>query len=201
MKSGKQNGYVCIPYSHDHDSIELKDTMSNSKNIDGLFFVTATFSSNSSPYFTTSSTHYMLARFKKYDGIIKQLNAYAKDVPIFIFNIKDNVFERPVDGNMNFISMYYLEHGENPDDTDEIVYSIAKRDQVQRADFAHLDLVCKEDPKFAFPFSKNILILELSSTKSHQSTNKYCEKTRTNICRKGIVMNNFFSLSVLEILK
>ena len=87
------------------------------------------------------------------------------------------------------------------DDTDDIVYSIARRDQVQKADFAQLQLVCQEKPKFTFPFSKHILILELSSTKSHQSTNKYCEKTRMNICRKGIIMNNFFSLSVLETLK
>ena len=102
---------------------------------------------------------------------------------------------------MNFVSMYYLEHGENIDDIDDIVYSVAKRDQVQKADFAQLQLVCKEKPKFAFPFSNHILILELSTTKSHQSTNKYCEKTRMDICRKGIIMNNFFSLSVLEKLK
>ena len=61
MKSENHNGYVCIPYSHDHDSIELKDSLVTSKNIDGLFFVTATFSGNRSPYFATSSTHYILA--------------------------------------------------------------------------------------------------------------------------------------------
>ena len=201
MKSEISNGYVCIPYSHDHDSIELKDTLVNSKNIDGLFFVTATFSGNSSPYFSTSSTHYMLGRFKKYNDIIKQLTKYTKNVPIFVFSVKNNLFERPVDGVMNFVSMYYLEHGNDIDDSDDIVYSIARRDQVQKADFAQLQLVCQEAPKFTFPFSKHILILELSSTKSHQSTNKYCEKTRMNICRKGIIMNNFFSLSVLETLK
>jgi len=201
MKSEKRDGYVCIPYSHDHDSIELKDSLSNSKNIDGLFFVTATFSGNTSPYFATSSTHYILARFKKYDSIIKKLSDYSKNVPTFVFTVKNNLFNRPADGNMNFISMYYLEHGENGEDVGDIVYSVAKREQVQKADFAKLQLVCKEEPKFAFPFSDHILILELSSTKSHQSTNKYCEKTRMNICRKGIVMNNFFSLSILEKLK
>ena len=196
-----KSGYVCIPYAHDHDSIELKDSLSSSKNVDGLFFVTATFSDNSSPYFSSSSTHYMLARFKKYTPIKKELGKYSKEVPTFVFNVKDNLFERDVEGNLNFISMYYLEHGENIDDINDIVYSLAKRDQVQKADFARLQLVCKEDPKFAFPFNDHIIILELSSTKSHQSTNKYCEKTRMNICRKGIVMNNFFSLSILEKLK
>jgi len=201
MKEEKNDGYVCVPYSHDHDSIELKDILLNSKNIDGLFFVTATFSGNSSPYFPTSSTHYILAKFKKYSGLMKQITTYAKDTPIFVFNVKDNLFARQVDGNMNFVSMYYLEHGENIDDIDDIVYSVAKRDQVQKADFAQLQLVCQEKPKFTFPFSNHILILEISSTKSHQSTNKYCEKTRMTICRKGIIMNNFFSLSVLEKLK
>ena len=120
MKSENHNGYVCIPYSHDHDSIELKDSLAISKNIDGLFFVTATFSGNSSPYFSTSSTHYILARFKKYDKIIKELNKYEKDVPTFVFNVKDNLFERFVEGDMNFVSMYYLEHGENIDDIDDL---------------------------------------------------------------------------------
>ncbi len=77
------NGYVCAPYLHSHDSIELKDTWSHSKNIEDMYFVTATF----------------------------------------------------------------------------------------------------------------------SSEKSHQSVNQYCEKTRRDICRKGITMTNLVGLSVLEKLK
>jgi len=196
-----QSGYVCIPYSHDHDSIELKEYLVDSKSVDGLFFVTATFSANSIPYFTNSSTHYILARFKKYKTVSKKINDYVKKHPTFVFNVKNNIFERFVEGEMNFISMYYLEHGENSDDINDVVYTIARRDQIQKADFAQLQLLCKESPKFDFPFSKHILVIEISSTKSHQSTNKYCEKTRVNICRKGVVMNNFFSLSILEKLK
>ena len=53
-------------------------------------------------------------------------NKYEKDVPTFVFNIKDNLFERFVEGNMNFVSMYYLEHGENIDDIDsKTCYDIA----------------------------------------------------------------------------
>ena len=59
----------------------------------------------------------------------------------------------------------------------------------------------KESPKFTFPYSDHIVILELSSDKSHQSDNKYCEQTRRDICRKGIVMNNLVSLSILETMK
>ena len=43
--------------------------------------------------------------------------------------------------------------------------------------------------------------MEVSSEKSHQSDNKYCEQTRLDICRKGIVMNNLVSFSLLEKLK
>ena len=57
-------GYVCAPYLHDHDSIELKDSWVTSKNIESLYFVTATFSEDSKPYFLTSSNHYILAKFK-----------------------------------------------------------------------------------------------------------------------------------------
>ena len=65
MRSIKSiNGYVCVPYLHNHDSIELKDLWVNSRNIDSLFFVTSTFSEESKPYFPSSINHFILARFK-----------------------------------------------------------------------------------------------------------------------------------------
>ena len=64
-KSQNLGGYACTPYLHDHDSIELKDKWVLSKNIQSLYFVTATFSEDSKPYFLTSSNHYILAKFKK----------------------------------------------------------------------------------------------------------------------------------------
>ncbi|HLC24732.1 MAG TPA: hypothetical protein VJJ25_03785, partial [Nitrosopumilaceae archaeon] len=65
----------------------------------------------------------------------------------------------------------------------------------------HLDLAENEIPKFAFPYVKNLVVLEVSSDKSHQSDNKYCEKTRRDVSRKGITMTNLVSLSVLDKLK
>jgi len=46
-----------------------------------------------------------------------------------------------------------------------------------------------------------IVVLEVSDDRSPQSINKYCENTRKDISRKGVVMNNFVSLSLLEKLK
>ena len=47
--SKKIGGYVCAPYLHNHESIELKDLWTNSRNIESMFFVTATFSEDSKP--------------------------------------------------------------------------------------------------------------------------------------------------------
>ena len=69
-------GYVCAPYLHDHDSIELKDSWVTSKNIESLYFVTATFSEDSKPYFLTSSNHYILAKFK--DPVGKILETWRR---------------------------------------------------------------------------------------------------------------------------
>jgi hypothetical protein len=62
-------------------------------------------------------------------------------------------------------------------------------------------LFCSDKPKFVFPHTDKIVIIEVSDERSPQSINQYCEKTRQNISRKGIVMYNFVSLSLLEKLK
>ncbi|NIU01824.1 MAG: hypothetical protein GWN01_13220 [Nitrosopumilaceae archaeon] len=55
-------GYVCAPYLHNHESIDLKEEWINSKNIEKLYFATATFSNDSKPYFLDSSNHYLLSQ-------------------------------------------------------------------------------------------------------------------------------------------
>ena len=64
-----------------------------------------------------------------------------------------------------------------------------------------MDLFCTEQPKLTFPFAERIVILEVSDVKSPQSIHKYCEKTRLDLSRKGILMKSFFSFSLLEKLK
>ena len=58
------SGYACAPYLHNQDSLELKDSWVSSKNIEKLYFVTGSFSTDSQPYFSTSANHYLLAKFK-----------------------------------------------------------------------------------------------------------------------------------------
>ena len=201
QKSHSLGGYVCAPYLHDHDSIELKDSWVSSKNIESLYFVTATFSEDSKPYFSTSSNHYILAKFKDSDKITKEILSHTTDKPSFLFKIDDSIFDRPLTEKTNFVSIYYLEYGDSKSELRDVSAHVARRDKVYRAGFGNMTLLSKESPKFAFPYSDHIVMLEISSDKSHQSDNKYCEQTRRDICRKGIVMNNLVSLSILETMK
>ena len=73
--------------------------------------------------------------------------------------------------------------------------------KVAKAGIGNMNLFCNEKPKFTFPYAENIVVLEVSSDEGHQSDNKYCERTRRDVGRKGITMTNFVSLSVLEKLK
>ena len=200
-KSQILGGYVCAPYLHDHDSIELKDSWVSSKNIESLYFVTATFSEDSKPYFNTSSNHYILAKFKDPDKISKEILSQDVDKPSFLFKIDDSIFDRSIIEKTNFVSIYYLEFGDSKSDLRDVSAHVARREKVYRAGFGNLTLLSKTSPKFTFPYSDHIVILEISSDKSHQSDNKYCEQTRRDICRQGIVMNNLVSLSILETMK
>ena len=200
-KTKSAGGYVCTPYLHDHDSIELKDNWVLSKNIESLYFVTATFSEDTKPYFSTSSNHYILAKYKDPEKISKEILSQNTEKPSFLFKINNRIFERPLTEKTNFVSIYYLEYGDSKSELKDICSHVARREKVYRAGFADLTLLSKVSPKFAFPYSDHIILLEISSDKSHQSDNKYCEQTRRDICRKGIVMNNLVSLSILETMK
>ena len=190
-----------MPYLHNHESIELKDLWASSRNIDSLFFVTATFSDDSKPYFLSSINHFILAKFKNSKKVIKEISTHVQEQPIFVFNLDNVIFERETIGKTNFISIYYLEYGDSTEDLLDVAGYTAKRDKIGISGFGHLELFAKKTPKFTFPYSDHIVMFEIASEKSHQSDNKYCEQTRRDICRKGIVMNNLVSFSILEKLK
>ena len=197
----KNNGYVCVPYFHNHDSIELKDLWVKSKNIESLFFATATFSADSKPYFTSTINHFLIAKFKNDLKTKKEISNYIDEQPIFLFNLENMIFERVTEGKINFLSLYYLEYGDSSEDLFDISAYTAKRDKIGISAFGNMQVFANKTPKFTFPYSDHIVMFEISSEKSHQSDNKYCEQTRRDICRKGIVMNNLVSFSILEKLK
>lgn len=195
------SGYVCAPYLHNSESTKLKESWSKSKNIEQLFFVTGTFSSESKPYFSDSTNHYILAKFKDSEQISKDLVTYNQDKTSFVFNIKDDLFLREVKGDTNFVSVYYLEYGDDGDDLQEIANLLLKRDKIEKAGFGNMNTFCLNPPKFTFPYSENIVVIEVASEKSHQSVKKYCDQTRRDVNRKGLTMTNLMSLSILDVLK
>jgi hypothetical protein len=195
------SGYVCAPYLHNRDSLELKESWTSSKNIEKLFFVTGTFSNDSQPYFSTSANHYLLAKFKDGSIIEKELSDHVQEKTSFVFNIHDDLFEREVLGETNFISIYYLEYDEGEEDLQEIAGILLKREKIEIAGLGNMTTTCSVPSKFTFPYSENIIVIEVASEKSHQSVKKYCDQTQRDVTRKGFTLSNLLSLSILDQLK
>jgi hypothetical protein len=195
------SGYVCAPYLHTHESVELKEAWINSKNIENLFFVTGTFSNESKPYFSDSTNHYLLAKFKDSEKISADLTKHNQEKTSFVFNIRDDLFQREVHGETNFVSVYYLEYGEDAEDLQEIANLLIKREKIEKAGLGNMNTFCLNASKFTFPYSENIVVIEVVSEKGHQSLQKYCEQTRRDVNRKGLTMTNLLSLSLLDQLK
>ena len=195
------SGYVCAPYLHNRTSLELKESWTASKNIEKLYFVTGTFSNDSQPYFSTSANHYLLAKFKDNSIIEKELSENIQEKTSFIFSIHDDLFERDVLGETNFISIYYLEYGEDEEDLIEIAGLLLKREKIEVAGIGNMSTVCSVPSKFTFPYSENMIVIEVASEKSHQSVKKYCDQTQRDVTRKGFTLSNLLSLSILDQLK
>ena len=195
-------GYVCAPYLHTHKSIEIKELWMHSDNIESMFFVTGTFSSDSKPYFSDSTNHYLLAKFKSSHATSTDLAKHNQVKTSFMFNVRDDLFERYIEGEKsNFVSVYYLEYGDDSEGRQEIANILLKREKIGKAGLGFMNTVCLTPSKFTFPYSDNIVVIEVASEKGHQSIKKYCDQTRRDINRKGLTMTNMMSLSILEQLK
>ena len=195
------SGYVCAPYLHNRDSLELKESWTKSKNIEKLYFVTGTFSSDSQPYFSTSANHYLLAKFKDNSIVEKELSKHTQEKTSFVFNIRDELFTREVLGATNFISIYYLEYAEDDEDLIEISGILLKREKIEVAGIGYMNTTCSIPSKFTFPYFENMIVIEVASEKSHQSVKKYCDQTQRDVTRKGFTLSNLLSLSILDQLK
>ena len=191
-------GYVCAPYMHTHESVELKEIWLRSDNIESMFFVTGTFSADSKPYFADTANHYLLAKFKSSHTVATELEDYNQAKRTFVFNITDDLFERDVEGETNFVSVYYWEYGE---DAEEIASLLLRREKIAKAGIGSMKSFGLQPSKFAFPYSENVVVIEVASEKSHQSVKKYCDQTRREGNRKGLTMTNLMSLSILDQMK
>jgi|TARA_B100001964_G_scaffold244485_2_gene326116 hypothetical protein len=195
------SGYVCAPYLHSHESISLKESWMKSKNIESLFFVTGTFSTESKPYFEDATNHYLLAKFKDSEKISKDFLTHNQEKTSFEFDIQDELFQKFITGETKFVSVYYMEEPDDSEGLYEIADLLLKRNLIGKAGFGMMRTYCLNAPKFSFPYSENIIIIEVNSEKSHQSVKKYCDQTRRDVNRKGLKMTGLMSLSILEQLK
>ena len=191
-------GYLCIP--HDRQSGSLLENWKKSENIVDIYFVTATFSDESTPYFPNKANHYILASFTEVIGVLDDIKNQKMDRLSLMFSFSNPLFERSGD-KLNYLSLYFTKYTNGDAAISELANAIARRERVKKASFAQMNLLVSEQPKFTFPYSKNLLILELEGEKTHQTDQKYCERTRRDVARMGISLNNLVSFSILEKLK
>ena len=191
-------GYLCIP--HEKESGSLLENWKKSDNILDIYFVTATFSEESTPYFPNKANHYILASFTDVTGVVDDIENHKMDRLSLMFSFSNPLFERTGD-NLNYISLYFTKYTNGEAEISELSNSIARRDKVKKASLAQMKLLASEQPKFIFPYSRNLLILEVEGKKTHQTDQKYCERTRRDVARMGISLNNLVSFSVLEKIK
>ncbi len=191
-------GYVCTP--HEKQSGTLIENWKKGDNVIDIYFVTATFSDESVPYFPNKANHYTLASFSDMTGILDDIKRYNMDRLSFMFSFSSPLFER--NGNkLNYVSLYFTKYTNGDPALSDLANTIARREKVKKASLAQMQLLATEQPKFTFPYSKNLVILEVEGEATHQTDQKYCERTRRDVARKGIALNNLVSFSILEKLK
>lgn len=194
-------GYAFVPYLQNNSFNALKESFEKSDSVDDMYFVTATFSEDGRAYFPSRSNTYLLVRFKDHSQIICEVEKCKQETPTFVFKKNDELFQRINEKNLNLLSIYYLESGDSESDLSDLGFIVAKRDRVRRAELGSLKLSTTQTQKFTFPYDGNLIVLEVSSDSKHQSDNKYCEKTRKEVQRKGIGMTTLLNLSVIEKIK
>jgi hypothetical protein len=191
-------GYACTP--HEKKCGSLIDQWRENSKIFDIYFVTATFSDETLPYFPKRAYHYILASFSDMEIVLEDIRKQNADRLSFVFNLDSAFFER-CGKKLNYITTYFTKYSYSDIEICDVEDIIIKRERVKRASLANIRILTTEQLKFTFPYSKNIVVLEVEGEKTHQSDQKYCERTRRDVARKGISLNNLMSFSILEKLK
>jgi hypothetical protein len=170
----------------------------SSKRPKRVYFVTATFTEETRLYFPGRANHYILiSNLGQQDKENTPEIISTHQRHIFEFKITTILFERLCE-RLNYVSIYFMRYSYGQKELIDLATSIAKRDRVTKAALAEMTVSCSLKPKFSFPYSRNLLILEVDGGRTHQSDQRYCERTRRDAIRKGMSLSNLFSFSVLE---
>jgi hypothetical protein len=168
--------------------------------ISDIYFVTATFSDETLPYFPKRANHYIVAAFTDVQIVLEDMRKKNIEGLSFIFSLDSAFFERCGE-KLNYISTYFTKYSYSEMEICDIENVIIKRERVKKASLANIRILTTDQLKFTFPYSRNVIVLEVEGEKTHQSDQKYCERTRREVARKGISLNNLMSFSILEKLK
>ena len=198
MAVGSVLGYVCTPHEKHCDL--LIDLWRQNNIISDIYFVTATFSDETLPYFPKIANHYIVASFTDVHIVLEDMRRQNMDSLSFIFSLDSAFFERCGE-KLNYISTYFTKYSYSEMEICDIENVIIKRERVKKASLANIRILTTDQLKFTFPYSKNVIVLEVEGKKTHQSDQKYCERTMREVARKGISLNNLMSFSILEKLK
>ncbi|MGH9977770.1 MAG: hypothetical protein ACRD8Z_18335 [Nitrososphaeraceae archaeon] len=188
--------YLCIPH---HDSLDLAlEKWKGSQRPKRMYFVTATFTEETRLYFPGRANHYILISnlgLQDKENTTEIISTQERHV--FEFKITTTLFERLCE-RLNYVSIYFMRYSYGQKELIDLATSLAKRDRVTKAALAEMTVSCAMKPKFSFPYSRNLLILEVDGGGTHQSDQRYCERTRRDAIRKGMSLSNLFSFSILE---
>jgi hypothetical protein len=195
---GSVLGYVCTPHEKHCDL--LIDLWRQNNIISDIYFVTATFSDETLPYFPKRANHYIVASFTDVQIVLEDMQKKNMEGLSFIFSLDSAFFERCGE-KLNYISTYFTKYSYSEMEICDIENVIIKRERVKKASLANIRILTTDQLKFTFPYSRNVIVLEVEGEKTHQSDQKYCERTRREVARKGISLNNLMSFSILEKLK
>ncbi|MBD0360578.1 MAG: hypothetical protein ICV56_07705, partial [Nitrososphaeraceae archaeon] len=92
MAAGSVLGYVCTPHEKHCDL--LIDLWRKNNIISDIYFVTATFSDETLPYFPKRANHYIVASFTDVQIVLEDMRKKNMDGLSFMFSLDSAFFER-----------------------------------------------------------------------------------------------------------
>ncbi|MEM0364115.1 MAG: hypothetical protein QW450_02120 [Candidatus Nitrosocaldus sp.] len=193
---------VCVPYTHDEGSKRLKTYWRDSSNIIDLYFATVTMSNELRSYLTEYVNHYLIATYNDKEEVVEDIYTYIPSNISMLFSNKLELLDRPRISRLNFVSVNVLKRGYGRIEVKDLE-SVLQRKQwrIKTANLAMMQFIPERMLKFTYPYANNILLLQLDSDESHISEQRYCEKVRLDVIRRGIYVEHLMSLSILEQLK
>ncbi len=193
---------VCVHHMNDEATKRLKSQWLESSYVRDLYFATVTYSNEFESYLREHVNHYIVASYVNRDNVVKDIYRYVPSRLSIFFSSRRDILDRPKISRLNFVSVNVLKRGYSRLEIKDLEYVFARKQwRIKSASLASMAVIPERALRFSYPYADNILLLELDSEESHLSEQRYCEKVRMDIIRRGIYVENLLSLSILEQLK